>query len=164
MENLHFNCMRTFFLTNILSPQDQSDLELQLLIHSDLLLKTHLFKSSHTPSLSHQRTFVLQNFLRVALQELDSGCTGKTLMVHPYTTTEEVCSLCAYKFKIPDPESYALFLVTEDTSQQLALDTHPQRIKAELHSRPLAHAFHFVYRKIPNLNLCVPVQNGNCLV
>ncbi|XP_037546399.1 ras and Rab interactor 2 [Nematolebias whitei] len=106
-----------------------------------------------------------QNFLRVALQELGSGCTAKTLQVHPYTTTEEVCSLCAYKFKIPDPENYALFLVTDDTSQQLAPDTNPQRIKAELHGRPLAHVFHFVYRKVSNLNLCVPavLHNGNCL-
>uniref|UniRef100_A0A3Q1IC53 Ras and Rab interactor 2 n=1 Tax=Anabas testudineus TaxID=64144 RepID=A0A3Q1IC53_ANATE len=106
-----------------------------------------------------------QNFLRVALQDLDTGCTAKTLLVHTYTTTEEVCSLCAYKFKIPDPESYALFLVTEDTSQQLAPDTHPQRIKAELHSRPRAQIFHFVYKRIPNLNLCIPtvVQNRNCL-
>ncbi|KAL7404527.1 hypothetical protein ABVT39_015904 [Epinephelus coioides] len=106
-----------------------------------------------------------QNFLRVALQEVDTGCTAKTLIVQPYTTTEEVCSLCAYKFKIPDPDTYALFLVTEDTSQQLAPDTHPQRIKAELHSRPRAQVFHFVYRRVPNLNLCIPaiMHNGNCL-
>ncbi|KAF3851862.1 hypothetical protein F7725_005217 [Dissostichus mawsoni] len=85
-----------------------------------------------------------QNYLRVALQEVDTGCTAKTLMVQPYTTTEEVCSLCAYKFKIPDPDAYALFLVIEGTRQQLAPDTHPQRIKAELHGRPCAHTFHFV--------------------
>ncbi|XP_041640600.1 ras and Rab interactor 2-like isoform X2 [Cheilinus undulatus] len=106
-----------------------------------------------------------QNYLRVALQEIDTGCTAKTLLVQPYTTTEEVCSLCAYKFKILDPENYALFLVTEETSQQLAPDTHPQRIKAELHSRPRTQIFHFVYRKVPSLNLCIPavMHNGNCL-
>lgn len=105
------------------------------------------------------------NFLRVALQEAGSGCTAKTLQVHPYTTAEEVSSLCAYKFKIPDPENYGLFLVTEDTSQQLAPDTHPQQIKAELHSRPLAQVFHFVYKRVENLNLCIPahITNGNCL-
>ncbi|XP_062243503.1 ras and Rab interactor 2-like isoform X1 [Platichthys flesus] len=104
-----------------------------------------------------------QNYLRVALQELDTGCTAKTLVVHSYTTTEEVSSLCAYKFKIPDTENYALFLVTEDTSQQLAPDTHPQRIKSELLSRPCGQTFHFVYRRLPNLNLCMPtlMQNGN---
>ncbi|XP_071390227.1 ras and Rab interactor 2-like isoform X1 [Centroberyx affinis] len=105
-----------------------------------------------------------QNYLRVALQEVDTGCTAKTLVVHPYSTTEEVCSLCAFKFKVPDPENYALFLLTEDTSQQLAPDTHPQRIKAEIHSRPHAQTFHFVYRRVPNLNLCIPaiLHNGNC--
>ncbi|CAN9510024.1 unnamed protein product [Ophioblennius macclurei] len=97
-----------------------------------------------------------QNFLRVALQDGDSGCTAKTLMVHSYTTTEEVCSLCAYKLKIDDPENFALFLVSEDSSQQLAPDTHPQRIKAELHSRPRPHVFHFLYRRTLSLNLCIP--------
>lgn len=106
-----------------------------------------------------------QNYLRVALQDEDTGCTAKTLIIHSYTTTEEVCSVCAYKFKICDPENYALFLVTEDTRQQLAPDTHPQRIKAALHSQPRGHVFHFVYRRVPSLNLCIPalVHNGNCL-
>uniref|UniRef100_H3D9H6 Ras and Rab interactor 2 n=1 Tax=Tetraodon nigroviridis TaxID=99883 RepID=H3D9H6_TETNG len=86
-----------------------------------------------------------QNYLNVALQ-VDSGCTAKTLLVSPYTTTEEVCSLCAQKLKIQKPEQYALFLVTEEMRQQLAPDTHPQRIKAELHSRPRTNTFHFLYR------------------
>ncbi|KAL0964430.1 hypothetical protein UPYG_G00323730 [Umbra pygmaea] len=93
-----------------------------------------------------------QNYLRVALQEMDSGCTAKTLQVQPYATTEEVCQICAYKFSVPDPENYALFLLTEGSTQQLASDTHPQKIKAELHSRPQATAFHFVYRRVANLN------------
>nr|XP_061791492.1 ras and Rab interactor 2-like [Nerophis lumbriciformis] len=99
-----------------------------------------------------------QNYLRLALQDVDTGCTAKTLIVHSYTTTEEVCSLCAYKFRISQPDDYALFLVTEDTCQQLAPDTHPQQIKAELHSRPLAKTFHFVYRRVPNLNVCIPTD------
>uniref|UniRef100_A0A4W5KQZ2 Ras and Rab interactor 2 n=1 Tax=Hucho hucho TaxID=62062 RepID=A0A4W5KQZ2_9TELE len=110
-----------------------------------------------------------QNYLRVALQEVNSGCTAKTLLVHPYSTTEEVCSLCTYKFKVHDPENHALFLITEATSQQLAPDTHPQRIKAEIHSHPNSQPFHFVYRRVPNLNLCIPAipanqHNGNCLL
>nr|XP_023680909.1 ras and Rab interactor 2 isoform X2 [Paramormyrops kingsleyae] len=106
-----------------------------------------------------------QNYLRVALQEADSGCTAKTLLVHPYSTTDEVCVLCSQKFSVQDPESYALFLLIGETSQQLAPDTYPQRIKAEIHSRPQPQPFHFVYRKVPNLNLCGPTdqQNGNCL-
>ncbi|XP_065116402.2 ras and Rab interactor 2-like [Paramisgurnus dabryanus] len=88
-----------------------------------------------------------QNYLRVALQKADSGCTAKTLQVRPYTTTEEMCRLCAIKFGVSDPENYALFLYTGDSSQQLAADTYPQRIKAELHSRQNPPSFHFVYRK-----------------
>lgn len=114
-------------------------------------------------------SLLLQNYMRVALQEVNSGCTAKTLLVHPYSTTEEVCSLCTYKFKVHDPENHALFLITEATSQQLAPDTHPQRIKAEIHSHSNSQPFHFVYRRVPNLNLCIPAtpanqHNGNCLL
>lgn len=84
----------------------------------------------------------------MALQELDSGCTAKTLKVAPYATAEEVCQLCALKFKVSEPEAYGLFLVMEDSSQQLAPDTHPQKIKAELHSSAQVDHFHFVYRRL----------------
>ncbi|XP_030052092.1 ras and Rab interactor 2 isoform X2 [Microcaecilia unicolor] len=89
-----------------------------------------------------------QNYLRVALQEAESGCTGKTLLVRPYTTTEDVCQICAEKFKVQDPENYGLFLFIDETWQQLTEDTYPQKIKAELHSRPQPQVFHFVYRHI----------------
>uniref|UniRef100_G3WPV4 Ras and Rab interactor 2 n=1 Tax=Sarcophilus harrisii TaxID=9305 RepID=G3WPV4_SARHA len=89
-----------------------------------------------------------QNYLRVAFQEVNSGCTGKTLLVRPYITTEDVCQLCAEKFKVEDPEEYSLFLFVDETWQQLAEDTYPQKIKAELHSRPQPHVFHFVYKRI----------------
>ncbi|XP_036748154.2 ras and Rab interactor 2 isoform X5 [Manis pentadactyla] len=91
-----------------------------------------------------------QNYLRVAFQEVNSGCTGKTLLVRPYVTTEDVCQLCAEKFKVGDPEEYSLFLFIDETWQQLAEDTYPQKIKAELHSRPQPHIFHFVYKRIKN--------------
>ncbi|XP_040034737.1 ras and Rab interactor 2 isoform X2 [Gasterosteus aculeatus] len=89
-----------------------------------------------------------QNYLRVALQELDSGCTAKTLQVRPYASVEEVCRLCAQKLKVADPENYGLFLLMEGSSQQLAADTHPQKIKAELHSRSQSTPFHFVFRRV----------------
>lgn len=89
-----------------------------------------------------------QNYLRVALQELDSGCTAKTLQVQPHATVDDVCQLCALKFKVSEPEKYGLFLVMEGSSQQLAADTHPQKIKAELHSRSPAPNFHFVFRRL----------------
>ncbi|XP_056092918.1 ras and Rab interactor 2 isoform X1 [Rhinichthys klamathensis goyatoka] len=94
-----------------------------------------------------------QNYLRVALQDASNGCTAKTLQVHPYATTEDVCQICADKFKVSDPENYALFLLTDETTQQLAPDTHPQRIKAELHSRPQPQLFFFVYRQIQDLTV-----------
>ncbi|KAJ8402711.1 hypothetical protein AAFF_G00363830 [Aldrovandia affinis] len=99
-----------------------------------------------------------QNYLRVALQEAGGGCTAKTLVVRPHSTAEEVCELCALKFKVPDPEAHALFLLVGDTAQQLAPDTHPQRIKAEIHSKPQGQRFHFVYRRAPDDRL-----NGNHL-
>ncbi|KAG8550105.1 hypothetical protein GDO81_028797 [Engystomops pustulosus] len=91
-----------------------------------------------------------QNYLRVALQEVDSGCTGKTLIVKPYTTTDDVCQMCAQRFNVKDPENYGLFLYIDDTWQQLSEDTYPQKIKAELHSRPNLQVFHFVYKRINN--------------
>ncbi|KAA8578877.1 hypothetical protein FQN60_005412, partial [Etheostoma spectabile] len=91
-----------------------------------------------------------QNYLRVALQELDSGCTAKTIQVRPYASVEEVCRLCAQKFKVSDPENYGLFLLMEGNSQQLAPDTHPQKIKAELLSRSQATPFYFVFRRVAN--------------
>ncbi|KAM8775660.1 ras and Rab interactor 2 isoform 2-T6 [Rhynchonycteris naso] len=101
-----------------------------------------------------------QNYLRVAFQEVSSGCTGKTLLVRPYVTTEDVCQLCAEKFKVGDPEEYSLFLFVDETWQQLAEDTYPQKIKAELHSRPQPHIFHFVYKRIKNDPYGVIFQNG----
>ncbi|XP_016067419.1 PREDICTED: ras and Rab interactor 2 [Miniopterus natalensis] len=100
-----------------------------------------------------------QNYLRVAFQEVNSGCTGKTLLVRPYVTTEDVCQLCAEKFKVGDPEEYSLFLFVDETWQQLAEDTYPQKIKAELHSRPQPHIFHFVYKRIKKDPYGVIFQN-----
>ncbi|XP_054987435.1 ras and Rab interactor 2 isoform X3 [Sorex araneus] len=101
-----------------------------------------------------------QNYLRVAFQEVSSGCTGKTLLVRPYVTTEDVCQLCAEKFKVEDPQEYSLFLFVDETWQQLAEDTYPQKIKAELHSRPQPHIFHFVYKRIKSDPYGVIFQNG----
>ncbi|XP_056122884.1 ras and Rab interactor 2 [Rhinichthys klamathensis goyatoka] len=100
-----------------------------------------------------------QNYMRVALQKAGSGCTAKTLQVRPHATTEEVCRLCALKFCVSDPENYGLFLLTDDSSQQLAADTQPQWIKAELHSRPNPQHFYFVYRTIANINCPTAVSS-----
>ncbi|XP_060687776.1 ras and Rab interactor 2-like isoform X2 [Hemiscyllium ocellatum] len=91
-----------------------------------------------------------QNYLRVAFNNTTSGCTAKTLLVRPFTTTEELCDLCAAKFQVQDTENYSLFLLINDTWQQLAPDTFPQKIKAELHSRPQSQMFYFVYKRLHN--------------
>uniref|UniRef100_S4RNL2 Ras and Rab interactor 2 n=1 Tax=Petromyzon marinus TaxID=7757 RepID=S4RNL2_PETMA len=88
----------------------------------------------------------IQNFIRVAFQ--DSGCTGKTLSTHPYATTDEVSRLCADKFRVPDPANFGLFLLVDGTWQQLAGDTHPLKIKAELHSKERLQPFFFIYRRL----------------
>ncbi|XP_041865587.1 ras and Rab interactor 2-like isoform X2 [Melanotaenia boesemani] len=91
-----------------------------------------------------------QNYLRVALQEVNSGCTAKTLQVRPHATVEEVCLLCTHKFKVPNPKNYGLFLLTDGNYELLAPDAHPQKIKAELHSRLQAAPFNFVFRRLTN--------------
>lgn len=88
-----------------------------------------------------------QNYLRVALLEAGGGCTAKTFPVPPSYTAADVCRLCARNFRVADPENHALFLLAGDSVQQLAPDTQPQRIKAELHSRPRQSRFHFLYRR-----------------
>ncbi|NWY71292.1 RIN2 protein, partial [Erithacus rubecula] len=102
-----------------------------------------------------------QNYLRVAFQEVSSGCTGKTLLVRPYITTEDVCQLCAEKFKVANPEEYRLFLFVDDTWQQLTEDTFPQKIKAELHSRPQPQVFHFVYKRLSRDPCGAILQSSN---
>ncbi|XP_078261713.1 ras and Rab interactor 2-like isoform X2 [Rhinoraja longicauda] len=89
-----------------------------------------------------------QNYMRVAFNNMSSGCTAKTLLVEPFTTTEELCALCAAKFQVEDTDNYGLFLLITDTWQQLAPDTFPQKIKAELHSRTQPQVFHFVYKRL----------------
>lgn len=99
-----------------------------------------------------------QSYLRVAVQAAGSGCTAKTLLVPPLSTARDVCQLCARTFKVADPEGHALFLVLGDSVQQLAADTHPQKIKAELHSRPRPQRFHFLYRE-----LCDPLPTSRAI-
>uniref|UniRef100_A0A8C4TZU9 Ras-associating domain-containing protein n=1 Tax=Falco tinnunculus TaxID=100819 RepID=A0A8C4TZU9_FALTI len=89
-----------------------------------------------------------QNYLRVAFQEVNGACTGKTLLVRPYITTADVCQLCTEKFKVDNPEEYSLFLFVDDTWQQLTEDAYPQKIKAELHCCPQPQVFHVVYKRI----------------
>ncbi|XP_059499911.1 ras and Rab interactor 2-like [Stegostoma tigrinum] len=83
-----------------------------------------------------------QNFLRVAYHDLGNGCTAKTLVVRPCETAEEVCRLCALKFKVQAPAEHRLFLVVDKAWSLLAPDSRPQQLKAGLQG---GH-YHFVYK------------------
>uniref|UniRef100_A0A8C7XTB5 Ras and Rab interactor 2a n=1 Tax=Oryzias sinensis TaxID=183150 RepID=A0A8C7XTB5_9TELE len=124
----------------------------------DTLKQWHRRRTTQRPSIED-----FQNYLRVALQELDSGCTAKTLQVRPNATVKDVCRLCALKFKVLNPESYGLFLVMGGSCQQLAPDTHPQKLKAELHSNPSTAPFHFVFRRVFDSRPCLEVSLGKDL-
>ncbi|XP_041038520.1 ras and Rab interactor 2-like [Carcharodon carcharias] len=87
-----------------------------------------------------------QNFLRVAYHDPDNGCTAKTIVLKPAETTEKLCRLCAEKFKVQDPREHGLFLVVNDRWRQLAPDSQPQQIKAELKGQDDSGYYHFVYK------------------
>ncbi|KAK2091515.1 hypothetical protein P7K49_030799 [Saguinus oedipus] len=54
-----------------------------------------------------------------------------------YITTKDVCQIYTEKFKVGDPEEYSLFLFIDETWQQLAEDTYPQKARAaQLTSAP----------------------------
>ncbi|XP_060711487.1 ras and Rab interactor 2-like [Hemiscyllium ocellatum] len=89
-----------------------------------------------------------QNFLRVAYHDPDNGCTAKTLVVRPQESVEDVCRLCARKFKVQSPAEHGLFLVVDDDWRLLPPDSHPQQLKAGLQAREASGCYHFVYKPI----------------
>eukprot|EP00061_Rhincodon_typus_P005411 g24887.t1 len=92
-------------------------------------------------------SFSPQNFLRVAYHDPGNGCTAKTLVVRPCETTEEVCRLCARKFKVQSPAEHGLFLVVDDNWSLLPPDSRPQQLKAGLQGgREASDYYHFVYK------------------
>uniref|UniRef100_A0A670J309 VPS9 domain-containing protein n=1 Tax=Podarcis muralis TaxID=64176 RepID=A0A670J309_PODMU len=56
---------------------------------------------------------------------------SKTISVPPDMTTASVCAVCAEKYGVSDPESHGLFLVSHGSSQLLAGDSCPQRLRSE---------------------------------
>lgn len=44
-------------------------------------------------------------------------------------TAVSVCAACAKKYGVSNPEAYGLFLVSSDSSQLLAGDSCPQRLR-----------------------------------
>uniref|UniRef100_A0A4W5QZT3 Ras and Rab interactor 3 n=1 Tax=Hucho hucho TaxID=62062 RepID=A0A4W5QZT3_9TELE len=92
---------------------------------------------------SVSRSFV-QDFINVSF--LEAGCNTKTLRLRPNTTAQDLCSQCADKFEVAEPESYSLSVLVEGHHQLLAPEEFPLTIKSSLHhSQPLKE-YHFVYR------------------
>ncbi|XP_051900908.1 ras and Rab interactor 2-like [Pristis pectinata] len=87
-----------------------------------------------------------QNFLRVAYEDPNHGCTAKTLVARPSDTAADLCRLCAEKFKVAEPSTHGLYLVVDDSCRPLPSDSHPQRIKAELKTQEEpGYYYYFVY-------------------
>nr|XP_028595674.1 LOW QUALITY PROTEIN: ras and Rab interactor-like protein [Podarcis muralis] len=70
-----------------------------------------------------------QNILYVSFCEPFNN--QKTISVPPDMTTASVCAVCAEKYGVSDPESHGLFLVSHGSSQLLAGDSCPQRLRSE---------------------------------
>ncbi|XP_062996266.1 ras and Rab interactor-like protein [Elgaria multicarinata webbii] len=70
-----------------------------------------------------------QNILYVSFLEPFSN--QKTIFVPTDMTTASVCAVCAEKYSISDQEAYGLFLVSGDSSQILAGDSHPQKLRSD---------------------------------
>ncbi|XP_062892496.1 ras and Rab interactor 2 isoform X2 [Mobula hypostoma] len=90
-----------------------------------------------------------QNFLRVAYEDPNHGCTAKTLVVRPTDTVADLCCLCAKKFNVSEPAAHGLYLVEDDSCRPLPSDSHPQLIKAELRTQEgPGHQYCFVYGRV----------------
>ncbi|XP_043829253.1 ras and Rab interactor 1 isoform X2 [Dromiciops gliroides] len=66
-----------------------------------------------------------KHLLRVAYQDPINGCTSKTLALPPGSTAATLGQLCAAKFRVSQPEAFALFLHNEKGSRRLSPDTLP---------------------------------------
>ncbi|KAJ6663751.1 hypothetical protein lerEdw1_009830 [Lerista edwardsae] len=78
---------------------------------------------------------------------LEPFSNQKTISAPMNMTTASVCAVCAQKYGISDPEAYGLFLVSGDSSQLLAGDSCPQRLRlAVLNSQEVPVSF--VYKAI----------------
>nr|XP_034976709.1 ras and Rab interactor-like protein isoform X2 [Zootoca vivipara] len=70
-----------------------------------------------------------QNILYVSFCEPFNN--QKTISMLPGMTTASVCAMCAEKYGVSDPETYGLFLVSCGSSQLLAGDSCPLRLRSE---------------------------------
>ncbi|XP_053123147.1 ras and Rab interactor-like protein isoform X2 [Hemicordylus capensis] len=95
----------------------------------------------HHPHQAHRRPS--QNILYVSF--LEPFNNQKTISVPTDMTTASVCAVCAEKYRIPDPAAYGLFLVSGNSSQLLAGDSCPQKLRSEI-LRSQSPSVSFVYK------------------
>lgn len=86
----------------------------------------------------------VQDFINVSFLEACSNT--KTLGVRPNTTAKDLCSQCAEKFEVLDPESYCLSVLVEGHYKHLAPEEFPLAIKSTLHHSEPRKEYYFVYR------------------
>uniref|UniRef100_H9GFI7 VPS9 domain-containing protein n=1 Tax=Anolis carolinensis TaxID=28377 RepID=H9GFI7_ANOCA len=84
-----------------------------------------------------------QNILYISFHEPFNN--QKTVAVTAEMTTASVCAVCAEKFGVSKGEAYGLFLVSGESSQLLAEDSHPQRVHSGL-LRSKGDPASFVYK------------------
>ncbi|XP_069750216.1 ras and Rab interactor 2-like, partial [Narcine bancroftii] len=89
-----------------------------------------------------------QNFVRVAYQDPEHGCTAKTLVVEQSDTAADLCRLCAEKFKVANHRQHGLYLVVDDRCRALPAHIHPRLIQAELQAQGGPGYYYFVYRPV----------------
>uniref|UniRef100_A0A8C5S2A0 Uncharacterized protein n=1 Tax=Laticauda laticaudata TaxID=8630 RepID=A0A8C5S2A0_LATLA len=69
---------------------------------------------------------------------------SKTISVPPNMTTALVCAACAEKYGVSDSAAYGLFLVSDSSTQLLAEDSCPQKVRADLLQRE--GSANFIYK------------------
>ncbi|XP_065144504.2 ras and Rab interactor 3 isoform X1 [Paramisgurnus dabryanus] len=86
----------------------------------------------------------VQDFINVSF--LEAGSNTKTLGVRPNTTAQNLCSQCAEKFEVLDPELYCLSVLVDGHYMALGPEEFPLAIKSSLHHSEPRKEYYFVYR------------------
>ncbi|KAL4623848.1 ras and Rab interactor 3-like isoform X1 [Arapaima gigas] len=105
----------------------------------------HRWEKRRTLNKARMSCSSVQDFIKVSF--LEPGSNTKTLGVQASTTTQELCSQCAEKFEITEPEAYRLYIVVDGVHQSLAAEELPLSVKSSLHHSEHRSQYHFVYRQ-----------------
>uniref|UniRef100_A0A8D2LGM6 Uncharacterized protein n=1 Tax=Varanus komodoensis TaxID=61221 RepID=A0A8D2LGM6_VARKO len=89
-------------------------------------------EAQHSIHQWHRRRTIYHHHRRNSQVSGERRITVKTIFVPSDMTTASVCAVCAEKYGISDREAYGLFLVSGDSSQLLAGDSCPQRLRRDI--------------------------------